>query len=65
MTKGSYEFEILVGAENARPVRKIRVKFDYDPNKDELEFTPVDRERLPWWAGGPMGARVRSWWNNE
>jgi hypothetical protein len=63
--KGSYEFEILVAAENARPVRKIQVKFDHDPQSDELQFTPVDRERLPWWAGGSVGAKVRAWWNNE
>jgi hypothetical protein len=63
--KGRYEFEILIAAENARPVRNIQVKFDYDPSRDELQFTDVDRERMPWWAGGRMGARVRSWWNEE
>lgn len=63
--KGSYEFEILIAAENARPVRRIEIKIDHDPKSDELQFESIDRERLPWWAGKSWGARVRSWWKGE
>ena len=48
--KGTYEFEILVAADNARPNRKIPVKFTFDPASDELVFDSVDRSRYPWWA---------------
>ena len=47
--KGTYEFEILIAADNARPSRKIPVKVKFDPASDELEFESVDRSRYPWW----------------
>jgi hypothetical protein len=47
--KAKYEFEILIAADNARP-RRVLVKFDYDPEKDELRFVPVNKARYPWWA---------------
>jgi hypothetical protein len=45
----TYEFEILIAADNARP-RHIRVEFTYDPDNDELGFKPLDKARYPWWA---------------
>jgi hypothetical protein len=46
----TYEFEILIAADNARPRRRVRVEFTYDPNSDELRFEPVNKARYPWWA---------------
>ena len=48
--KATYELEILVAADNARPRHRIPVKFTYDPNSDKLDFEPVNRARYPWWA---------------
>jgi hypothetical protein len=47
--KATYEFEMLIVAENARP-RRVQIKFDYDPQSDELRFKPVIKTRYPWWA---------------
>jgi hypothetical protein len=47
--KATYEFEILIAADNARPCC-VRVEFDYDPQSDELRFVPVNKTRYPWWA---------------
>jgi hypothetical protein len=50
--KATYEFEILIAADNARP-RRVRVKFDYDPQSDELNerrLEPVNKPRYPWWS---------------
>jgi hypothetical protein len=44
----TYEFEILIAADNARP-RHIRVGFTYDANSDDLAFEPIDKTRFPWW----------------
>jgi hypothetical protein len=51
--KATYEFEILIAADNARPCHRVMVKFAYDPQSDELQFTPVNRARFPWWI---------AWW---
>jgi hypothetical protein len=59
--KATYEFEILVAADNARPCRRIRVKLDYDPESDELVFDPVNKSRYPWWARWPW---LRSKWQD-
>jgi hypothetical protein len=48
--KATYEFEILVAADNARPCRRVLVKFAYDPQNDELQITPLNRSRYPWWS---------------
>ena len=48
--KATYELEILVAADNARPRHGIPVKFTYDPNSDDLDFEPVNEARYPWWA---------------
>jgi hypothetical protein len=49
--KATYVFEILIAADNARPRRRIPVKFDYDPTaSDALKFDPVNKARYPWWA---------------
>src|SRR5262249_13405544 len=48
--KATYELEILVAADRARPCHRIPVKFTYDPNSDELQFEPVNRAQYPWWA---------------
>jgi hypothetical protein len=45
---GTYVFEILIAADNARP-RRIRVEFTYDPGSDELGFKPLNKARYPWW----------------
>jgi hypothetical protein len=47
--KATYEFKILVAADNAKPQRDITVTFDYDPKSDDLEITPLDATRFPWW----------------
>jgi hypothetical protein len=49
-SSASYEFEILIAADNARPRHRIRVEFTYDPNSDDLAFKPLDKARFPWWA---------------
>jgi hypothetical protein len=56
--KATYEFDILIAADNARP-RRILVKFDYDPKSDDLLFDPVDGTHYPWWA---WWRRLRSKW---
>jgi hypothetical protein len=48
--KATYEFEILVAADNARPRHRIPVKFTFDPFSNGLEFEPVNKARYPWWA---------------
>jgi hypothetical protein len=48
--KATYELEILVAADNARPRHRIPVKFTHDPNSYELEFESVNRAQYPWWA---------------
>ena len=48
--KGTYEFDILIVADNAPP-RKIAIKFDFDPHKDDLMVEDHQiRARFPWWA---------------
>jgi len=32
--KGAYEFTILAAADNAKPLRDIKVAFDFDPKAD-------------------------------
>jgi hypothetical protein len=44
----TYEFEILIAADNARP-RRIPVEFTYDPGSDDLKLEPLDKARYPWW----------------
>jgi hypothetical protein len=56
--KATYEFDIIIAADNARP-RRILVKFDYDPKSDDLLFEPVDGTHYPWWA---WWRRLRSKW---
>jgi hypothetical protein len=46
----TYELQILVAADNAPPRRRIRVRFTYDANSDDLAFEPVNETRFPWWA---------------
>lgn len=48
--RATYELEILVAADNARPCRRVLVTFDFDPQSDELQFTPLNRARYPWWC---------------
>jgi hypothetical protein len=48
--KGTYPFRILIAADNARPHRDLTVSFDYDPESDDLSFTPLDAMRFPWWS---------------
>ena len=59
--KATYEFTILIAADNAKPQRDIKVTFKYDPTSDDLEFIPVEATRLPWWYRlwpfGPGGSR--------
>ncbi len=62
--KATYEFEILIAADNARP-RRVRVKFDYDPQSDELNerrLEPVNKPRYPWWS---CWRRLRSRWQER
>jgi hypothetical protein len=47
--KATYEFKILVAADNAKPQRDITITVDYDPKSDELGITPLDATRHPWW----------------
>jgi hypothetical protein len=47
--KATYTFKILVASDNARP-NWITVEFTFDPERDRLEFEPVNRARYPWWA---------------
>jgi len=47
--KGTYEFTILTSADNAKPLRAIKVAFDFDPKADELTFNTVDAARFPRW----------------
>jgi hypothetical protein len=47
--KGTYEFEVLVAADNASPRHDLRVRFDFDPARDDLHLTPLDARLLPWW----------------
>jgi hypothetical protein len=48
--RATYEIEVLVAADNARPSSRMNVQFAYDPRNDELEVTPLDKTRYPWWA---------------
>jgi hypothetical protein len=62
--KATYEFEILIAADNARP-RCVRVKFNYDPQTDELDerrLEPVNKTRYPWWS---YWRRLRSRWQER
>ena len=45
--KGTYEFDILIGAGNARPHVRIPVKFKFDPASNVLDHEPLDRSRYP------------------
>jgi hypothetical protein len=56
--KATYTFKILVASDNARP-NWITVEFTFDPERDRLEFEPVNRARYPWWAWYRW---LRSWW---
>jgi hypothetical protein len=56
--KATYTFKILVASDNARP-NWITVEFAFDPQRDRLEFKPVNRARYPWWAWYDW---LRSWW---
>lgn len=56
--KATYTFKILVASDNARP-NWIPVEFTFDPERDRLEFEPVNRARYPWWA---WCRRLRSKW---
>jgi hypothetical protein len=56
--KATYEFEVLIAADNASPVRR-KVRFDYDPQSDHLIFREIKHERFPWWAGV---RRTCYWW---
>jgi hypothetical protein len=47
--KATYEFNILIAADNAKPQRDLTVRFDYDPASDDLSFTPLDATDFPWW----------------
>jgi hypothetical protein len=47
--KGTYEFTILTSADSAKPLRAIKVAFDFDPKADELTFNTVDAARFPRW----------------
>jgi hypothetical protein len=47
--KATYQFKILIAADNAKPQRDLTVTFDYDPKSDDLKFTPLDATRFPWW----------------
>ena len=48
--KGTYELELLVAADNASPRRDLRVRFDFDPAKDDLHLTPLDATLMPRWC---------------
>lgn len=68
--KGTYEFMMLIVAKNAPP-REIAVKFDFDPQEDDLKVywrtwadhpwwkRWLNRMRYPWWK--PWLDRLRSW----
>jgi hypothetical protein len=43
--KATYEFKLLIAADNAKPQRDITVTFKYDPKSDDLRITPVDATR--------------------
>lgn len=45
---GDYEFDVMVTADNAYP-KRITVKFNFDPDKDEPNFIADDsKARSPW-----------------
>ena len=56
--KATYDFEVLIAADNASPTRCL-VRFDYDPQSDDLTFREVKHERFPWWEGV---RRTCYWW---
>ena len=47
--KATYTFKILVASDNAHP-NWITVKFAFDPERDRLEFEPINNARYPWWC---------------
>jgi hypothetical protein len=47
--KATFDFKILIAADNAKPQRDITVTFDYDPSSDDLGITALDATRFPWW----------------
>jgi hypothetical protein len=55
--EASYEFDILIAADNARP-RPLKVKFAYDPDSEDLTFDEIAKARVPWWA---WWRRLRRW----
>jgi hypothetical protein len=45
--KATYTYDLLIGADNARP-RVVPVEVEFDPEQTDLKFIPLNT-RYPWW----------------